>query len=559
MDQRFQKGLSNNSTSPAYEGILGTLEACYGHPQGPINFGSDTTAQVVIKWVDITTTVFYLPVEVLLCDADESVLLRAEKTGNGYLEALERHPLLDYGTAMLRKKLAHYWLNDNSPVFNDCVQLVVAVAILSLKSLHRNRQLASTLAQTESMPDESKINLATYRDDIDLQQILTTSQVLFSSIPIVIGQVQSYYTALKDAKNLVDAYPSSLRGILKQNFAGNPKRDIETTAISGLAKLVVLFSHVAKIANCSEAPLILSHELENFFDLEDALSDDDNGYRPTFDHKSTQWLSPLSIFNAVHQLLDSSPRNEHSEAAITTFLISKYGWSLFLSSVGNNDPAEVRPEMVHIKRGVPMVGSTQEQVRQLRDLRITTGHLANDNIVGRGTFYTPECVSSVSCRKEFWTPRTNELLLHIQYIVNPGRGFGERTVDRWRKLWERNSGYRALHERLWEALNTVQCPHYSDGTLPSVQRAVLSPDAATVTSLFQATREREDGSRGGNSASDPAIPERILIVLVKGDARARWLALVQSERAVMLRTSDCCEDCALEQTSMYPGYWTLII
>ena len=76
------------------------------------------------------------------------------------------------------------------------------------------------------------------------------------------------------------------------------------------------------------------------------------------------------------------------------------------------------------------------------------------------------------------------------------------------------------------------------------------------------------------------LRNRFLICLTKGEPRIRWLAAQTSVwlgrrcmaidlemdpgsrvRQVMLRTQDCCDSCALEQTTAVPGnhYWILIL
>ena len=43
------------------------------------------------------------------------------------------------------------------------------------------------------------------------------------------------------------------------------------------------------------------------------------------------------------------------------FLCSDFGWSVYLDSVGDKDPANIRPEVVHVQRGTPTNLQTGER------------------------------------------------------------------------------------------------------------------------------------------------------------------------------------------------------
>lgn len=56
--------------------------------------------------------------------------------------------------------------------------------------------------------------------------------------------------------------------------------------------------------------------------------------------------------------------------------------------------------------------------------------------------------------------------------------------------------------------------------------------------------------------------------LTLGQPRVRWLAIEKSvlgrhvddkHRETMLRTDDCCEECALDHVASLPGRWALIL
>ena len=75
----------------------------------------------------------------------------------------------------------------------------------------------------------------------------------------------------------------------------------------------------------------------------------------------------------------------------------------------------------------------------------------------------------------------------------------------------------------------------------------LGSDVITINLWYWRLKEgvREDS---------PYIHERVCVMLVKGDKRARWLAIhaaMESEqRFVLLRTKAMCTNCAIKQAIM---------
>jgi hypothetical protein len=132
----------------------------------------------------------------------------------------------------------------------------------------------------------------------------------------------------------------------------------------------------------------------------------------------------------------------------------------------------------------------------------------------------------------------------------------------WRKYegvepLEELIGYREMHHSLWQTFSTPPCGHHPAEEVYNTRHAVkLGPDAATLLGWSNALESLRP------------YPERILIYLTRGQPRIRWLAIEKSvlgrhvddkHRETMLRTGDCCEECALDHVASLPGRWALIL
>lgn len=79
---------------------------------------------------------------------------------------------------------------------------------------------------------------------------------------------------------------------------------------------------------------------------------------------------------------------------------------------------------------------------------------------------------------------------------------------------ELNLTYRELHIVLWKAIIPPACRH----PIRKLNMVSLGTEMATTNALNWKTE--------GDVVEDPnEVPERICIVLIKGDKRSRWLAL----------------------------------
>ena len=123
-------------------------------------------------------------------------------------------------------------------------------------------------------------------------------------------------------------------------------------------------------------------------------------------------------------------------------------------------------------------------------------------------------------------------------------------------------GFRELHCSLWWASKTEDCLH----PWTESKTMIVPPGCCTIQGFT-------DGIWN--------IDERIMILLTSGNIAARWFALatapwimingenvawqntptheIGNSRQIMLRGSNCCLACAIDQADRVPGKWIIIL
>lgn len=144
----------------------------------------------------------------------------------------------------------------------------------------------------------------------------------------------------------------------------------------------------------------------------------------------------------------------------------------------------------------------------------------------------------VSQHIEYYSVRFEAFLLPIRHKVEQSQNLEPMLAS---------ISYGQLHDALCRALVTKSCGH--PGTTRDSEMLVpLGPEVATIVGWSWPPEEE-------------TLP-RICISLVKGDSRARWLALAQDFRPhkeTVLRSEDCCVECALRVTTALGGRRVLIL
>jgi hypothetical protein len=310
--------------------------------------------------------------------------------------------------------------------------------------------------------------------------------------------------------------------------------------VSRLTLLVLIFSHVIDVEQCSELPICIEKEI--FGSLPRILAPMD------------RQLSPFKIFN--HTIFTTILRfsvgtrfqsNDHIDA----FLISNFGWSVSLACIGDKNPSEVKSTLIHVRRGVPInnLGERKHKIKDAVGIRI--GHCPTNVIEDEGSeTYHPRCEFSVANRAEYFSSRNKEfwlsIRLDIQRLNNAKEGVNP-------PVWDNYMSYRELHNALWnvDVVQDEKCNHMEK----SLDVARLGMEVVTFSGLSWHDLD--------HAPEIMQFPQRVCICLTKDDWGARWLAIKHFHsdpyRRALLRGPGCCEDYALDTVITLPGQWVLIL
>jgi len=250
---------------------------------------------------------------------------------------------------------------------------------------------------------------------------------------------------------------------------------------------------------------------------------------------------------------DDNPR--FSSRARFLSLCSDFGWSVYLDTIGDKDPASSRPELVRIQKGTPTNSRTGERKFKIRDgPGVRFIEYPDEYPLTRGPEYLPRLSVRVLSRKVYWSSRSQEFEATVYFSLEPSPEWQQRMRDTVVTACDDIAGYRGMNDKLWLTHSTSPCGHPVQVRFETPIK--LGPDAVALI-----------GYSSAFEAIEPC-PERVLIFLTRSDPRIRWLAIAANarslprdpfHRSVMLRTMNCCDECALEHVASLPGRWSLIL
>ena len=578
--------------------LLGLTVVVESHSFTHLRFGSDASPQVIINWqgrqgvrdtlgfgveLGMRDDTHKLESRLRVLDADGEVILSSsgiKNVGEETIYAQDRHAMRGWGTACLRRALnASFFTPESDEIYPAIAKLGTALAIYQSHETYR-RTFQTPEVQLEAADSEQKSIAGGLRLQLELWRFLQVSHTMFEGIEISSSSVQSHLDFLSE-KSPFDAtimcrskddFPASFRRFIKRAQENEQPNEFHYDAIcekledllNRLANVIAILSHVANVSECSEMPLRMLDRRTSipFQKFNGGIYGEE-----VSQGKRCNWVNKREIFNAIAELISDDCDDLKENAYRAAWLWSDFGWSLYYSSVGDQDPSMIRPELCYMKKGVPTYLPGGERKKLLRDDRPYTDH-RNKRIspVIRAGSYLTEQTSKVARRREFWSkrPRAFELtvVIDLKAIAYEGvdkisrkhlASFQEDDAERLAASeYYDTAGYEAMHDWRWEALITPPriCQHgYSANKTSS-----LGPDAVAVAAI--------DGL-----SLHEAAEEKIVVLLTSGDRRLRWLALksytgaplYDQRRSVMLRGLDCCANCALEYVSSLPGLWFLAL
>ena len=206
-------------------------------------------------------------------------------------------------------------------------------------------------------------------------------QIIVDGIKFDAQAINNYLSLVKGApfdENLLPAcFMSFLSHPIDSSMSSNglPTQKVLSWT-QHLAEIVLTFGHVEDVRGCADLPIVFVDFLAPLGSVAKLLRDS----------SVTAELEAHDIFHALVELVapaqidlrDDNPKFTSRLTEGLLFLCSDFGWSVFLSTVDNKDPAEIRPELVKVCKGTPTKINTNE-----RRLRIRDG-------LGRITVYYPE-------------------------------------------------------------------------------------------------------------------------------------------------------------------------
>jgi hypothetical protein len=506
-----------------------------GAPEGDIRFGPAHVDQVIIVWDEYCDDP-----EVDLLDGNMEVIIQAIPEDNSGSTALlsasaERVSLRRYGTTMILRGLNTRSIMVDKPniteeqILSDVVNLVIAISLIVSQKLRRVKvDQSSTYPRAREQLD--------YTPEIKLERwrIFDSAMSLFEGVAIIERLVDKTAAQNKGQSFGHITLPSALDQYVKQYVL--EERDVSDLKrlIQSLVSLVLLFAHVVEVRNCGDLPLVFM-ESRGFVRLpiDEMLAEGGNVD-----------LEESTLFYELASLLAGrSFGGDERRSGEYSFLVSDFGWSVFLDTVGNVDPADVRPELLHVKCGVPTIEETAQRRSRIKDANHTWHfdpvECSTRLVMDRGKTYLPRCVTAVTRRTEYYSTRNKELLLSITFEVD------ESQVRSRNNKFQLHSSFRFMHKYLWSGVRLASpCSHqgYQSGWKE------LSLDVVTV------------GGLGEEDNFEQLVPERICIALVMSDQNARWLSVLPgSKRQIMLRGESCCVDCAVKEAGRSNGKWLVII
>jgi hypothetical protein len=539
-------------------------------PKGQIVFGDAKEPHVYISWSkekkDDAGELFW-PLEsdddadptIRLHERDISVILTEsapEPERRIFITTEERHPLCGYGVPYLRRVLNVDVITlDNDPIYEESVKLITALAIHVSRRLDRHLSFRNRYNTSNPRPPASTLSRSWTQ--LEMWRLMDSAKLIFNGLSIDPTGVESYINFLSETKLDETTCPNSFTAFLKKVKLGSssfsPARRL-LEQVEHLAKIVVIFAHVDGVESCADLPLILKND---HVQLSSSMTEILKG------PGKRSAVEPQEIFHAVVCLLSSTVFDNRddtykwsSRTSNFLYVCSDFGWSVILSTAMDKDPADTRPELVFVRKGTPTNKRTNERKLRIRDgTGFTYKEYPDVYQLQRGPEYIPRTVATVTKRTEYWAVQSQEFELTLYYTVVPTPEWCQYRVS----PFEAFTSYRAMQDSLWQTFSTEACEHgrLNHDTVQYPSTSVkLGPDAAALL--------------GWSTAGEilQPWPERILILLTRGERHIRWLAIISAVRGrgletnyreVMLRTRDCCEACALDQVASRPGRWTLIL
>ncbi|KAF2264351.1 hypothetical protein CC78DRAFT_568300 [Lojkania enalia] len=496
--------------------LLGLTIEIVGTPVGNIRFGPPQVTHVFISW----DSGLNVPEIELLDSNKEPVFKTVPADDSSEVDLLsasaERAILKDYCMTKIRREF-----DLKKAVEDELVKTILALSLIVSKKIQRVREVRST-----SRSDSGNRQLNECPVDLEESRIFSSAGVLFPDVKIDKLEIAAMVRRMRGTTFQPNMFPPPLDKYVAC-FDMRKMRDIERI-IQSLVSLTLLFAHVRKIEKCANIPLILT-DSRGFVRLtiNEMLANEEK-----VDIEESTLFHQLSFL-----LIGGHFGREDRDSGSMYFAVSDFGWSIYLDTVGEKDPEEVRPELLHLEEGVWIMNNTFRRKLRIRDANHARhwdpSSVSQMVVIDRGEMYIPRCVTTVLERKDYCCDRDKELLIGLKFVVDES-AITQRADSAPR--FELYSSFRFMHQTLWTGVKlTKSCSHDEEDT----RERRLPMNTVTV------------GGLGEGFQFEQETPERLCIALVHGDSRSRWLSVLPGgNRQIMLRRRyQTCVDCAVQQAA----------
>ncbi|KIW89581.1 uncharacterized protein Z519_09737 [Cladophialophora bantiana CBS 173.52] len=517
-------------------------------------FGNADEPHVVIYWRQIDPSDRETPCwnlgtddegpEICLHDADMKIILtcKPEDHDSDGIYSRERHPLSGYGTEILRRGLnLNTITRDDDDIYVEAASFIAGFAIVASQRMARELTWPPCEQGQETTEDTGQ------KIQLEIWRIIDSVKLIFDGITIDSKLCEKYAQLLSEQPPSESTLPSTFNSFFAR-FAWHGRlyspADRMMALIELLTKYVLIFAHVFELDKCGDMPIAFSDDISAFSTVLREI-------REGTDRLGL--VERFEVFGGVASVLESSELQDESRNryAGRLSLQSDFGWCVHLDTYGDRDPAVVRPELVHIRKGTPTNSRTGERKLRIRD---GSGFVGGEKScvcpVERGLTYTPRTFANYTSRKDYHKSLAYEFQITLAIAF--------QSVPEWQncggsKSFKERMRHSEMHENLWNTHLTPKCSHRHRNERKQAN-IKLGPDAAAVLGFSE------------RHTHDEILPERIIILLTKGDAYVRWLAIWHAcadagdtGRKIMLRGDKCCESCALDYVASQQGKWYLIL
>ncbi|KAL8832356.1 MAG: hypothetical protein Q9191_000312 [Dirinaria sp. TL-2023a] len=500
-----------------------------------VRFGGSNMDQVIIEEVAADDEA-----SITILDSDKENLLTikpAPDEGCALIGSITRTPAKGWGNALFADFL---WdpclLKPNRRALIEDMKIVTsAFALVIVKHLVKH------ISDEDDRVDDGNDSRSTaIAYNVDEQHLLKASKFLFDDHRLkqreIEDQAAQYSSQALDEQLL---QPPSLTATVRDDLpVAGRKRVIEDkwNQLCVYARKVAIFlialAHVTNLEDC-EGLMFAGLDLNGMYHhpLVQQLEEWDG--KEAISVKDEAWLQALTLPIISHRAyIWSLPWDR-------VCLISDGGWSAWISTFGDVDPAYTQASSLRIGNGTPCRDGIWKS--GIWDVTSSATILSTDpeRAESSGQQASLRCSEKVTFDSPYCGEGDDVFLISARIRLH-------RSAAIYR------IGYKSLQKCLWSAQISRPCSHGSR----EHQKITLRSGCVTIAGF-------------GNYLAETA--ERILICLTAHSIGARWLALSQVpftavieddpdlHRQIFLRVNDCCFQCAIDQAAAQPGKWFIIL